>query len=93
MESSSKITQDIIRDKEDALIKLTNSVEIYKQSIENFENQEKKLAGYITNLKAENKLIREELSKSKNNINIEEVLNKNVKFYNLDLCEETTRNT
>jgi chromosome segregation ATPase len=78
MESSSKITQDIIRDKEDAIIKLTNSVNIYKNSLEEFETKEKQLVNIITNCKNENKVMREELAKNKGSVNIDDIVNKNV---------------
>lgn len=78
-EDSNKISQDIIREKEDSILQINNTLNIYKQNIENSEAKEKQLLTVINDLKSQNKIIREELSKS-NNINVDDLINKNVNY-------------
>jgi hypothetical protein len=81
LENAAKISNDLVREKENELLTYNNKLSSLHLKLEDNENKERQLLSVITDLKNQNKIIREEISKSKN-INVDEILNKNLNTKN-----------
>jgi hypothetical protein len=83
LEASNKLSLDIIREKDDNIVRLSNTIEIYKNNVDDNEVKEKNLVSIIQDLKRQNYTLREELSKTQNSLNIDELINRNVILINI----------
>lgn len=81
LENAAKISNDLVREKENELLNYNSKFTSLHLKLEDNENKERQLLNVITDLKNQNKIIREEISKSKN-INVDEILNKNLNTKN-----------
>jgi len=76
-ENTIKISNDLMTEKDNSILQINNTLSTFKQTLEDYEKKEKNLLNVITELKTENKIMREEISKVQN-VNVDEILNKNV---------------
>ena len=76
-ETAIKISSDFLREKDNSILQINNTLSLYKQNLEDAEKTEKNLLNVITDLKTQNQIMREEISKTQN-IDVDEILNKNV---------------
>jgi chromosome segregation ATPase len=80
-EDAQKISQDIIKDKENQIIEVNNSMNKLKSTIEEFNKKEENLIKSYNQIKNENNILREEVRTSSNqSVNVDQILNKNVSY-------------
>ena len=78
-EDAQKISQEIIRDKENSIIELNNNLNKLKFVIEELGKKEENIIKSYNQIKNENTILREEVKTSSNqSINVDQILNKNV---------------
>lgn len=78
-EDAQRISQEIIREKENSIIELNNSINRLKIFIEEFEKKNENLVKSYNQIKNENTILRDELRNSTNqSVNVDQILNKNV---------------
>lgn len=78
-EDAQRISQEIIREKENSIIELNNSINRFKIYIEEYEKKNENLVKSYNQIKNENTILRDELRNSTNqNVNVDQILNKNV---------------
>jgi hypothetical protein len=81
-EDAQRISQEIIREKENSVIELNNSINRLKIYIEEYEKKNENLVKSYNQIKNENTILRDELRNSTNqNVNVDQILNKNVNIH------------
>jgi chromosome segregation ATPase len=69
----------IIRGKDDEILRLNNQIMMINQSIEENDVKQKKILEMYNKSQADVKILKEELSRNNNNINVDDIINANVK--------------
>ena len=77
LDQAAKIANDIILEKENLIVNLNNSMNTLKDNIRDFDRKEKNFEKVMTDTKAENKILRDQLTLL-GNVNIDELLEKTV---------------
>lgn len=78
-EDAQRISQDIIREKENSIVELNNSINKLKIVIEEMEKKQESFVKSYNQIKNENNILREEVKNSSNqSVNVDQILNKNV---------------
>ena len=81
-ENYNKDSMSNIRKKEDEIIRLTNHIKMLNDNMEESEKKQKKIIDLFNHSNSQIKILKEELSKKNNDVNVDDILNTNVKnFY------------
>lgn len=67
-----------IRGKDDEILRLNNQIRMINESIEENEVKQKKLLDMYNKSQMDIKILKEELSKTNNNVNVDDIVNANV---------------
>ena len=76
-ENAQKISADIIREKENNIIELNNTIMRLKNNSDDSGKKEENMIKAYNVIKNENQILKDEIGKNKN-VNVDQILNKNV---------------
>ena len=78
-ENAQKISADIIREKENNIIELNNTIMRLKNNSDDSGKKEENMIKAYNVIKNENQILKDEIGKNKN-VNVDQILNKNVTY-------------